>query len=323
MERSMKLLIAVLTILISTNLLSAEKASRGDLLEAFDGKFILVEGQSKQACFSILGNSINIIHQKGKCDQYIDISISRRGALCLEDKKKERCAKVRILSNGDFAWGKSRRPITIFDSHSQLTGGASKVDIKGDSKLAREYYRNADILQKRGELWQAVIEFKKSAELGYAKSQFKLARALEKGKGVDKNLTEAQKWYEKAANQGLDKAKAELAKFLLKHGDDDKSAVELLEVAASGGHAKSQVKLGKLYDSGKADGWGKPKIAFKWFKLAADQGDKEGQYRVCNAYYSGHGVNRNRSEAKKWCIRSAGQGYSRAEKILRRIDNFK
>jgi tetratricopeptide (TPR) repeat protein len=322
MERSVKLLIAVLTILISTNLLSAEKASKGDLLEAFDGKFILVEGQSKQACFSILGNSINIIHQKGKCDQYIDISISRRGALCLEDKKKERCAKVRILSNGDFAWGKSRRPITIFDSHSQLTGGASEVDIKGESKLAREYYRNADKLQKRGELWQAVIEFKKSAELGYAKAQFSLAQALQKGKGIDKNIEEATEWYKKAADQGLDRAQSGLAKILLKYGNDDKSAVELLEVAASGGHAKSQVKLGKLYDSGKATGWGKPKIAFKWFKLAADQGDKEGQYRVCKAYYSGHGVNRNRSEAKKWCTRSAGQGYSRAEKILRKIDNF-
>ena len=311
-----------LTILISTNLLSAEKASMGDLLEAFDGKFILVEGQSKQACFSILGNSINIIHQKGKCDQYIDISISRRGALCLEDKKKERCAKVRILANGDFAWGKSGRPITIFDSHIQLTGGTSEVDIKGESKLAREYYRNADKLQKRGELWQAVIEFKKSAELGYAKAQFSLAQALQKGRGIDKNIEEATEWYKKAADQGLDRAQSELAKILLKYGNDDKSAVELLEVAASGGHAKSQVKLGKLYDSGKATGWGKPKIAFKWFKLAADQGDKEGQYRVCKAYYSGHGVNRNRSEAKKWCTRSIGQGYSRAEKILRKIDNF-
>ena len=318
----MKKLFAVLVILISTNLLSAEKANREDLLEAFNGKYILVDSQSKQACFSLLGNTIEIIQQKGRCDQYIDISISRRGALCLEDKRKERCAKVRILSNGDFAWGKSRRLITIFDSHSQLTGGVSEVNIKGESKLAREYYRNADKLQKRGELWQAVIEFKKSAELGYAKSQFKLARALEKGKGVDKNLTEAQKWYEKAANQGLDKAKSGLAKFLLKHGNDDKSAIELLEITASNGHAKSQVKLGKLYDSGKVTGWGKSKIAFKWFKLAADQGDKEGQYRMCKAYYNGHGVNRSWAEAKKWCTRSVGQGYSRAEKILRKIDNF-
>ena len=58
--------------------------------------------------------------------------------------------------------------------------------------------------------------------------------------------------------------------------------------------------LGKLYDSGKAatGWWGKPKIAFNWFKLAADQGDKEGQFRVCKAYYRGHGVTRNMSEAK-------------------------
>ena len=258
----MKKLFFVLVILISTNSLSAEKATREDLLEAFNGKYILVDSQSKQACFSLLGNTIDVIQQKGKCDQYIDISISRRGALCLEDKRKERCAKVRILSNGDFAWGKSRRPITIFGSHSQLTGGASEVDNKGESKLAREYYRNADKLKKRGELWQAVIEFKKSAELGYAKAQFSLARSLQNGKGIDKNIEEAKKWYQKASDQGLARAQSELAKLLLKHGDDDKGAVELLEIAASNGHAKSQVKLGKLYDSGIATGWGKPKIAF-------------------------------------------------------------
>lgn len=56
--------------------------------------------------------------------------------------------------------------------------------------------------------------------------------------------------------------------------------------------------------------------------LAAEQGDKEGQYRVCKAYSSGHGVNRNRSEAKKWCTRSAGQGYFKAEKFLGKIDRF-
>jgi enhanced entry protein LpnE len=111
---------------------------------------------------------------------------------------------------------------------------------------------------------------------------------------------------------------------LFKHGNDYKSAAILLEITANNGHARSQVMLGKLYDSGKvATGWwGKPKIAFNWFKLVADQGDKESQYRVCKAYYSGHGINRSRSEAKKWCTRSVGQGYSRAEKILRKIDNF-
>ena len=98
----------------------------------------------------------------------------------MDDKKKERFAKVRILSNGDFSWGKSRRPISIFDSLIQLTTGAPEVDIKSESRLAREYYRNGEKLLKRGNLWNAVIEFKKSAKLGYSKAQFRLARALEK-----------------------------------------------------------------------------------------------------------------------------------------------
>jgi TPR repeat protein len=315
-------LFVVLILSIQESSFAAEKANRGELLKAFDGKFVLISGQSRQACFSIQGNSVDIIQQKGKCDDFLSISISQRGDICLETQKRERCAKVRVLSNGDFAWGKSKVPITIFDSRMQLTGGASEVDKQGESKLAREYYRNADKLKKRGELWQAVIEFKKSAELGYAKAQFSLARSLQNGKGIDKNIEEAEKWYQKAADQGLERAQSSLAKLLLKYGDDDKSAVELLEIVASNGHVKSQVKLGKLYDSGKVTGWGKSKIAFKWFKLAADQGDKEGQYRVCKAYYSGHGVTRNWAEAKKWCTRSIGQGYSRAEKILRKIDNF-
>jgi len=227
-----------------------------------------------------------------------------------------------VLSNGDFAWGKSRMPITIFDSRMQLTGGASEVDKQGESKLAREYYRNGHRLFSQGEIWNAIEEFTKSAELGYAKAQFRLANAFQSGKGIDKDIEKAKKWYKKAAEQGLDKARSSLAKLMLKYGDDDKSAVELLETAANNGHAKSQVKLGKLYDNGMATGWGKPKIAFKWFMLAAQQGDKQGQYRVCKAYYKGHGVTRNRSEAKKWCTRSIGQGYSKAQRLLEKIDNF-
>lgn len=227
-----------------------------------------------------------------------------------------------MLSNGDFAWGKSRRAITIFDTKMQLTGGASEVNAKGELKLAREHYRNAQKMHQRGNLWAAMEEFTKSAELGYVKAQFHLAKALQNGKGIDKNIEEAKKWYEKAAAQGSDKAKSGLAKLLLKYGDDDKSAIELLEIAANNGHAKSQVKLGKLYDNGKATGWGKPKIAFKWFKLAADQGDKEGQYRVCKAYYNGRGIDRSSAKAKIWCQRAAGQGYNRAEKILGKINNF-
>lgn len=46
----MKKLFVVLVILISTNLLSAEKANRDELLEAFDGNlFLLMVSQHKRA----------------------------------------------------------------------------------------------------------------------------------------------------------------------------------------------------------------------------------------------------------------------------------
>jgi tetratricopeptide (TPR) repeat protein len=319
----MKWLTVLLSIIVlQTNVLSAEKASYEELFEAFDGKSILIDGKVSQSCFTVDGDSVKPIVIKGKCDQIVGVTISRRGELCVETQKRERCARVRKLDNGNFAWGGSLRKITIFNVANLLSPEIQTINTEGNSRLAREYYRNGEKLLKRGNIWNAVIEFKKSAELGYDKAQFSLARALETGKGIDKNIEEAKEWYKKSADQGLDRAQSGLAKLLLKHGNDDKSAIDLLEIAANKGHAKSQVKLGKLYDSGKAIGWGKPKIAFKWFKLAADQGNKEGQYRVCKAYYKGHGISRSFSEAKKWCKRAAGQGYSRAEGILRKIDNF-
>ena len=157
-------LILVLILTVQESAFAAGKANREELLEAFDGKFVLISGQSRQACFSIQGNSIDIIKQKGKCDDFISISISGRGAVCLETNKRERCAKVRVLSNGDFAWGKSRIPITIFDSRMQLTGSASELDKQGESKLAREFYRKGQKLFQRGEVWSSIKEFTKSAE---------------------------------------------------------------------------------------------------------------------------------------------------------------
>jgi hypothetical protein len=46
----------VLTILISTNSLSTEKASRGGLLEAFDAKILV--------CFKVDGNKIKAVNHE-------------------------------------------------------------------------------------------------------------------------------------------------------------------------------------------------------------------------------------------------------------------
>ena len=54
------------------------------------------------------------------------------------------------------------------------------------------------------------------------------------------------------------------------------------------------------------------KKAFKWFKLAAEQGHVEAQHTVGEMYENGDGVEQSYKEAFKWYLLSAEQGYSYA-----------
>jgi TPR repeat protein len=54
----------------------------------------------------------------------------------------------------------------------------------------------------RGSDSQAFIHYKKAAEMGNRRAQFKTAEMLEEGRGVLKSTSEAYSWYERAAENG-------------------------------------------------------------------------------------------------------------------------
>ena len=58
------------------------------------------------------------------------------------------------------------------------------------------------------------------------------------------------------------------------------------------------------------------KEAVKWYKLAADQGNEEAQYKLGNCYYNGNGVDKNIEEAVKWYKLAAEQGHAKARNAL-------
>ena len=60
---------------------------------------------------------------------------------------------------------------------------------------------------------EAVKWFRKSAEQEYSYAQFNMGWSYEFGQGVEKNLSEAKKWYQKAAAQGHEEAKERLSKL--------------------------------------------------------------------------------------------------------------
>lgn len=121
----------------------------------------------------------------------------------------------------------------------------------------------------------------KSARLGYAPSQYKLGLAYEFGQlGLNIDPRRSIAWYTKAAQQG--EADAELA--------------------LSGWYLTGFENI--LVQSDKE--------AYLWGRKAADKGLAKAEYAV--AYFLEHGVGceQDLEEARRWYVRSAGQGNQRA-----------
>ena len=59
-----------------------------------------------------------------------------------------------------------------------------------------------------------------------------------------------------------------------------------------------------------------PEKAFRWYLLAAKNGDPLGQANIGELYYWGHGVERDTQKANKWWRLSADQGCAKAQRSL-------
>jgi len=124
------------------------------------------------------------------------------------------------------------------------------------------------------------------AENGDAMAQYHLGVMCETGNGVFQTTTEAAKWYQKAAFQGVAQAQLALGlKFL--NGD---------------GITKSDAE------------------ALLWLRKAAEQGQAEAQYLIGNLYREGRGTARDLLQASKWYRKAADRGHAEAKKSFRELN---
>jgi localization factor PodJL len=140
----------------------------------------------------------------------------------------------------------------------------------GGAELYNDAVRRIEAKDRTG-----VGSLQKAANLGYAPAQFYLAKLYEDGQGgLTKDLTEARRWTERAAEGGDRKAMHNLA----------------------------------LYNF---EGVGGPKnltTAAQWFRRAADLGLVDSQYNLARLYEEGFGVAQNPAEAYKWYLIAGRQG---------------
>ena len=123
-----------------------------------------------------------------------------------------------------------------------------------------------------------VESLRKAANLGYAPAEFYLAKLYEDGQaGLTKDLGEARRWTQRAAEAGDRKAMHNLALYYFEGSGGDKNltqAAQWFRRAADLGLVDSQYNLGRLYE----EGFGvsqNPAEAYKWYLIAARSGDAE------------------------------------------------
>ncbi|MFD1379316.1 tetratricopeptide repeat protein [Fodinicurvata halophila] len=145
---------------------------------------------------------------------------------------------------------------------------------------------------------------RQAAERGHAGAQEKIGQYHLSNAN---NPSEAARWFQAAANQGLASAENNLG-LLYAEGrgvnKDPARAFELINRAASKGLPGAKHNLGLLYKSGTgvaAD----PNRAKQLFEEAAQQGYQRSQYVLAQMHMKGEGVSQNPVETLKWLMISA------------------
>lgn len=127
------------------------------------------------------------------------------------------------------------------------------------------------------------------AENGNVKSQYAVGEMLEKGRGTERDLKAAFKWYEKASKTG---------------------------------YAKAEYKMGMAYLNGKGVRRNHAR-AFEWLSKSANKGYVRAQYHLGTLYENGNGTTQDLDKALDWYKRALKGGYDAAESGMQRIAALK
>ena len=150
-------------------------------------------------------------------------------------------------------------------------------------------FRIAELAEEDKDYKTALTYYKQAAEGEYNSAVLKLANYYEKGfkgKKDEINFEEALKYYQKAADSGVAAAQCRLgAYYLEKDVPEVDIALRYLLLAAAQRNTTAQYYLGYIYESS-----GDSKLAFEYYKLAAEGNDQEALLRLTRCYGEGFGT---------------------------------
>eukprot|EP01088_Endostelium_zonatum_P016929 TRINITY_DN4783_c0_g1_i1.p1 TRINITY_DN4783_c0_g1~~TRINITY_DN4783_c0_g1_i1.p1 ORF type:complete len:355 (+),score=81.67 TRINITY_DN4783_c0_g1_i1:1-1065(+) len=156
-------------------------------------------------------------------------------------------------------------------------------------------------LQKTGG-WEYYL---KQAESGDVLAQKQVAECYFFGQLVEKNVSEALKWYTAAAEQG-DLQSQEWLGFYhsISSSESNQSEANKWLTKAAAKSARAQILLGDRYLTGEGSTEKNPQTALSWYLKAAEQGDSvEAAIKLADLYIQGEGFPKDWTKAKNWLLR--------------------
>ena len=170
----------------------------------------------------------------------------------------------------------------------------------------------------------ALRELVPLANSGNSRAQMMLGHLHERGLGVEKNNTEAAKWYLKAAENGDVISQASIGSMYLNGigiTKDYDQAMKWFQSAVSNGDLRSMVLIGLMHDEGRSVpiDWAK---AASWYRKAATKGYASAQNLLGFAYANGRGVSQNNLWAYVWFTLASDNGQRQADEDVASIERM-
>ncbi len=182
------------------------------------------------------------------------------------------------IAPSDALPGTVRAAVALAPQWVEPANAVSAAPEENAQAVFEDGVRKVEIKDRSG-----VEAIRRAASLGLPQAQFYLSKMYEMGEGgVDKDLPEARRWTERAANGGDPRAMHNLALFYFKGQGGPKNsamAATWFRKAADHGLVDSQFNLAQLYEGG----WGvsqSPVEAYKWYMIAGRAGDVTSKARA-------------------------------------------
>lgn len=167
-----------------------------------------------------------------------------------------------------------------------------------------------------------IEEILSDAQAGNADAQYEIGYRYYYGEGLEQDYSIAYKWFEKAAEQGIEEAIEILGEmYICEFGGitlDNVRALQWYLKSMENSDPPSQTKIGTYFYDGE---WFPQDYAkaIEWYEKAAIQDYAPAQFFLGRMYYIGTGINRDLEKGAEYFLEAAKNGYLLAQIFVGKI----